>query len=128
MNEDKGVVEVQALNLKHSGLGISSFIIALIIGFFVFVIVMFAGYVEMTTPGGMNESSVAAVLIGLAIIFGLFVSIIGLGLGIGGLFQKNKKKVFPILGIVMNGAIILGVSFLVIIGILSQSAWFSGFI
>lgn len=90
--EDKG----------HSGLGIASFIIS-ILAFFV-VILFFAIDASETTAG--------AGICGAA-----FANLVGIGLGIAGVAQGDRKKVFAILGLVFNVLAILGVVGLMLIGI-----------
>ena len=103
--------------LKHSGLGIASFCISIAAGVFIFFTFIVAGAIGAATPGGMDEESVTAVLVGLALITFLFASLVSLGLGIGGLFQKERKKVFAILGTIFSGAIILVTAALIAIGL-----------
>jgi hypothetical protein len=43
----------------------------------------------------------------LAIIGGPVAHLLGLVLGIAGAFQKQSKKLFPVLGITSNGALLL---------------------
>jgi len=88
---------------KHSGLGISSFVISLVGGFAMFLLFCVAGFMETTTPGGIDESSGVAV-------------VLGLGLAIGALTQKNRKKVFSILGLVFNAVVIVGTTGLIVLG------------
>ena len=40
---------------KHSGIGVASFIISLVMAVAAFGLITFAGVVEATTPGGMEE-------------------------------------------------------------------------
>ena len=47
------------------------------------------------------------------------MSLDGLVLGITGLVQGGRSKVFPVLGLGFNGMIILGVMAIIIIGVLS---------
>ena len=104
------------MELKHSGVGITSFIISLLVAIGAFVLVVVAGIIETTTPGGMDENSVAAVVVGLFIFGCIFLQIVALGLGIGGLIQKYRKKIFAILGTVFSGTTILGIVFLMLVG------------
>ena len=48
--------------LKHSGLGIASFIVSIAAGVCIFFTFVIAGAIEATTPGGMNEESVTATI------------------------------------------------------------------
>ncbi len=101
---------------KHSGLGIASFILSVAIGVFDFVVVALAGMVEASTPGGMDEESVIAILIGIFILGGLAANFAGVGLGIAGLVQRGRKKVFSVLGLSFNAALVFGIIGLMIIG------------
>jgi len=101
---------------KHSGLGVASFILSVAIGVFDFVVVALAGLVEASTPGGMDEESVIAILIGLFILGGLAANLAGMGLGVAGLVQRDRKKVFSVLGLSFNTAIVFGIIGLMILG------------
>jgi hypothetical protein len=79
---------------KHSGLGAASFIISVVVGVVIFLLILVAGVMELTTPGGINEESVGAISVGCSIIACLFVDLVALGLGIGGLFQRERKRIF----------------------------------
>jgi hypothetical protein len=101
--------------LKHSGIGIASFIISLVIGIFFVILFLGAGFIGIASPETMYNESVM-ILIGLFAILGLFVCLTGIGLGIGGLFQKKRKKVFAALGLIFNVLVLFGVIFLIILG------------
>jgi len=104
------------MEYKHSGVGITSFIISLVMAIVAFIIVIIAGVLEASSPGGMDENSVAAAVVGLAIFGCIFVQLVALGLGIGGLIQKYRKKLFAILGTAFSGLTIIGVAFLMLVG------------
>ena len=104
------------MELQHSGVGITSFIISLLVALGAFILVVVAGIIESTTPGGMDENTVAAMVIGLFIFACIFLQIVALGLGIGGLIQRNRKKIFATLGTVFSGMTILGIVFLMLVG------------
>ena len=104
------------MELKHSGVGIAAFIISLVMGFITFIVVVVAGILETSSPGGMDENSVEAAVVGLLIIGCILVQLVALGLGIAGLVQKNRKKLFAILGTVFSGMTLLGVVLLMVIG------------
>lgn len=105
---------------KQSGLGIASFIIALVGGFVMFAVFGIAGYLEHTMEGGMTEESPAAALVGLAMMGDGLLILLGAGLGVAGLFQADRKKLFSILGLMMNGMIILGTAGLMVIGMMAD--------
>ena len=95
------------MELKHSGFGIASFATSILSALSLFVVFGIAGMAEVSTPGGLNENSGQAVMIGMAIIFFLVTSLVAFGLGIGGLFQKERKKVFAILGVTFSSIMTL---------------------
>lgn len=102
--------------LKHSGLGIASFIVSIAAGVCIFFTFVIAGAIEATTPGGMNEESATAIIIGLLLVIFLFATLVSLGLGIGGLVQKERKKIFAILGTIFSATITLGTVALIVLG------------
>ncbi|MBO2680520.1 hypothetical protein I6M56_16940 [Shewanella algae] len=104
------------MQLKHSGLGIASFATSIFSGIALFITFIVAGALEATTPGGLDENSMEAILVGLMIIFMMLVSLVSLGLGIGGLVQKDRQKIFAILGTTFSGLIILGTVGLIALG------------
>jgi hypothetical protein len=101
---------------KHSGLGIASFAVGLLAGLVEFAIMAVAGVIEASTPGGMDESSPEAVLIGMGLFAGLALAMLGVGLGIGGLTQR-RKKVFAVLGVLVSLLVTLAVSGLIVVGL-----------
>jgi len=104
------------VEMKHSRLGIASFIMSIVIGVLVLVTIVTAGVMQVSTPGGMDENAPTTILIGLAILLLLGLDVVAIGLGIAGVFQKDCKKVFAILGLVFSTGIIIGTVALMIIG------------
>jgi hypothetical protein len=102
---------------KHSGFGIASFITSIVSGGLIFLLIVIAGFIEASTPGGMDEESVIAVIIGLFILAFLGAAFLGLGLGIAGLLQMQRKKVFAILGTIFSAAALLGTMFIIALGL-----------
>jgi len=76
---------------KHSGMGIASFIISLVMLFIQILIYNFS-----TTHG--YSDSLAALFFCLSI-----ANLVGVGLGIAGLAQKGRKRIFSGLGTTLNG-------------------------
>ncbi|GAB2888766.1 hypothetical protein GCM10027046_16540 [Uliginosibacterium flavum] len=101
---------------KHSGLGIASFIISLIAGFLLFILFAVAGVMENTSPGGIDEESAGAMIIGLFLILLIMVEAIALGLGIAGIVQKDRKSVFAILGTAFSALAFVGSGLLMLVG------------
>jgi uncharacterized membrane protein len=99
---------------KHSGLGIASFILASI-GFVLVIIaaVLVTGSITEITQtfteeelinGTIDPSQVPPALIAGVVLFFfvIFLNLIGGILGIIGIFIKNRKKLFAILGTIFN--------------------------
>jgi hypothetical protein len=98
--------------MKHSVLGIASLITNLAVIFIsaLFVIVSLLN----DAPAGQIPSSI--------FFFFPFVSLVALGLGIGGLLQKDRKKIFAVLGAVFSCVIIgifIGIASLLFIQLLN---------
>lgn len=106
-----------APRLRHSGIGIASFVISCVSTVLIVALVVVAGVIEVSTPGGMAEDSVVAIVIGLMMFFFVFLALIALGLGIAGLFQAQRRKVFAALGTVLSVATVGGAAALVVIGL-----------
>lgn len=98
-------------DLQHSGPGIASFIISLvtILGYaaiFIFIIMKSASMVNEDS-NILVESSQAIMLIGLTVIILSALNVIGVVVGIIGLSLRKRRKVFGIIGTVINAVIIL---------------------
>ena len=98
----------------HSMQGIASFVTAIVGGLSFLTLGVSLGYMELNTPGGIDETSKAVILMGLGIILALFILLISLGLGIGGLIQKERKKIFSVLGAVFSFFMLLVLSIIII--------------
>lgn len=106
--------------LKHSGLGIAAFVISLVAGIGMFLVFVIAGMMQLRMSGGLSEHKGAVMMVGVVVI-GLFLTnLVGTGLAIGGLCQKERRKIFPILGLVFNSVIVFGVLVLMIVGRMSR--------
>lgn len=101
---------------KHSGLGIASFISSIVAGILIFILIVIAGVMEVSTPGGVDEKSAEAVIVGLFIFAFLFLCLVALGLGIAGLIQKDRKKLFAVLGAIFSTVTLTGTISIILIG------------
>lgn len=104
---------------RHSGIGIASFVIALLCGVASFVTIGIAGVMETSQPGGMDPESPATVLVGLAIIACGMGFALGLVLGIVGLCLPNTNRLFAGLGVGFNVVAMLGLGMLMLIGLVA---------
>jgi hypothetical protein len=105
-----------SVNTRHSGLGIASFVIGCVSAVLILVLLVVAGVLEASTPGGMSDTSPSAIAIGLLLFLFVFLALVGLGLGISGLFQSGRKKVFAVLGTVFGAVTVMGTGAIVAIG------------
>ena len=105
------------MDQKHSGLGIASFITSIASGLPLALIVILAGTIEALTPGGMDSQSPVAMAVGLAMFFFIFIGLVSIGLGIAALIQKDRKKIFAILGTVFSAVVVFGIFGLLLIGL-----------
>lgn len=94
------------VNLKHTKIGIISIIITLII----IVYIVMQSIIDIFISTNVIDSSSTIINY---IILNLFflISSIGFVLGVIGIFQKNSRKAFPIISVIVNG--IISISFII---------------
>src|SRR5207237_120752 len=63
-----------------------------------------------------NTAETMGVMTGLFVCGGALASLVGLGLGMAGVFQEDRNRTFAVIGLILNGLIILGTAALFIIG------------
>lgn len=115
---------------KQSGLGIASFIIALVSVVLIIVsialVASFASDIannelllnDPTAIESMEEEALVPVMLaGLSILASIGVAMIGLILGIISAFSKSRRKVFGVIGIILNGLIVIGAVGIVVVGL-----------
>lgn len=102
--------------LRHSGLGIASFMISIVIIGFLFFLLFLAVIIAVIGPDLADTNSTMISTVGAFLMLSSLASMVGLGFGYAGLKQINRKKVFSILGVVFNLIIIAGMIVLMIIG------------
>ncbi|HDZ21237.1 hypothetical protein LCGC14_0226270 [marine sediment metagenome] len=95
---------------KHSGVGIASFVISLVVP------VAFAGLTVViavvATEAGENVKDKMPILAsaGLGMLLVLLAPLVGLGMGIAGCCQTTRNRIFAVLGTVFNATIVLGIA------------------
>ena len=102
----------------HSRMGIASFVIAILatvvlVALFVVGGVVAASAFQNVDPQALGPESVQSspafaelALIGIGVLGCLVLHVVGLGLGIAGLIQRLRKRLFSVLGTALNGLVI----------------------
>ena len=102
---------------RQSGLGIASFVVAIVGGVTVFVLIVIAGVMAASTSDGMDEESPQAILLGVGLLASVMINVFGILLGVAGLGQSDRVRTFAVLGLVLNLLVILGFVGLVVLGL-----------
>ena len=94
---------------KHSGLGVASFVISVVVGGLDLLLFLLAFVLGAIAPEfmEMEMGSVVLYIITSATLLGLVANVAGLGLGIAGLLARNRKKTFSVLGVILNVLILI---------------------
>ena len=100
---------------KNSGVGIASFVLSILMGIAIFLLLIIAVAMEASAPGSMNTESMGAMVVSLLLWASLLADLVALGLGIVGLCQKGRKKIFACLGTVFSSVTLAGVIVLILI-------------
>ena len=103
--------------MKHSGVGIASFIVSIVGSLLMFLLFVIAGAIQLSTPGGVDENSPAAMVIGLMLFLLMFALLVALGLGIGALCQSDRKRLFGVLGTIFSAVSLLLTLILLAVGL-----------
>jgi hypothetical protein len=103
--------------LRASGMGLASLVLSVVSGVAVIALVIAAGVMANRHGGTLDEKSVEAVTVGLGIMVGIVLNIVGLVLGIVAMLQRDRKKAIAIVGLTLNGVLLLLVVGLIIVGI-----------
>ncbi len=104
---------------KQSGLGIASFVLAMLAGGGILGAILLAGVLAANDPAAVQENQGLIILIGLAVMAMGGLSFIGLALGIAGLFWPERLRLMAILGVLFNFLVITGIGGLMVIGMIA---------
>ena len=89
---------------KHTKLGIASFALSVLTGACSFGLIVIVALARAMHDGDEHSARAAKIILAV-LLFGLFASnLIALGLGIAGLNQPERKKLFALLGTVFASA------------------------
>ncbi len=90
----------------HSGLGVASSVIGLIV-IVLDILILILVLVLASGRAGRREMQTIGAVAGVFNCLGVVACLIGLALGVGGLFQEYRNRTFAVVGAVLNGAVIL---------------------
>lgn len=79
---------------RQLGLDIASFGIAIVTCVSAFALVVIAGVMKVSTPGGIDEKSPQAVIVELGLCAVVAINLLGVGLGVAGLIQAHRLRTF----------------------------------
>ncbi len=102
--------------LKHSGLGITTFVLGLIAPIGLIICIIIAGVAESSTYGGIDSRSTFAIVTGLFMLVFIIMGLVTIGLGIAAFVQKGYKKLLPIIGFTFSTVVLFMAVVLMIIG------------
>jgi hypothetical protein len=119
--DDEDGYDLRQRELPHSGVGIASCVLALLavlIGAFAMALAADVGFddIEAAIDAGEPQAMLAALLV----IGAGFLSLVGVALAIAGLLQRDRNKLFAILGLCLNGLFFLCGFGLMLIGMLTD--------
>ena len=70
--------------------------------------------------GSSDEDDPANVIVGLLALGSIALLLAGVGLGIAGVFQKQRRRLFSVLGMIFNGSLLLAILGLMLIGLMVE--------
>ncbi len=102
----------------YSGLGIASFAVSLIAAVLTLVLVGICAALVYSQPGSLDDDSPLAMLVGMAMLIGIVAELAAAALGIGSLFQRDRRKLYGVLGLICAIATLVGVAALIVCGLM----------
>lgn len=107
--------------IPHSGVGITSLILGVLVILLEFGSIVTAGVIFGDQPPVMGDQPPPeAMIIGLGMCSGVLLAIIGAVLGGVALAQANRKKMFGVIGLAINGLVLLGMCGMMALGMAMQ--------
>ncbi len=104
--------------LKHSGFGIASFVVAVMVGATELLAFGASLFLQEATPGGLRRTSPFAAMLGFFMCSGIVMNIVGIAMAALGSLVKSRKKTSLTLGLVLNVVIIVAMIGLFIVALI----------
>lgn len=112
-----------ALQRRHSVLGIVSLIMAACAAIGLFLLFAFATVAGVLEDSGtvlIADDSPAEIALGLGLFALMGLQLLALGLGVWGLFERERKRVCAIIGVTVSVMSLAGISLMLLIGLLAE--------
>ncbi|KJV37007.1 hypothetical protein [Luteibacter yeojuensis] len=110
-----GIPAQRAASLPQSGLGIASFVVALVSGVAILGAIVLSAL--LVAGGGDNADHLPLFgLIGLVLIFFLLMALVGTVLALVALRRQDRRRTFAAIGLGLNVFILLGTGAMMLIG------------
>lgn len=100
----------------QSRIGVVSLVLAIVSSLASFLIVLIAGVWETSAPGGVDENSLAAGLLGLILLGSLGGNLVSVALGIVGIVQKSRNRICAFIGTSIAAASFLITASIIVAG------------
>ena len=104
---------------NESNIGIASFVTSVVSGLFIFMIFVLATVMQAEGYDMDGDSAIEIVLV-IALYFFIGATLVAHGLGITGLFQKDRNKIYAILGTVFSAILLIATTFIMLLGWVSN--------
>lgn len=92
---------------KHSGVGFASYVTSIVASAGILFFYAVSAYMHVAAGGKVDEGASGEMIVGLCMTLFFVMLLISYILGIAGLFQKNKKKKFALLGTIFSSVVFL---------------------
>ena len=102
---------------RHSGVGIASFVMGLVNVVLFLGMMVFAIALGASSGGHVDEHAASTIMLGLFAILIALICLIGTGLGIAGVVQKIRRRVFGVIGLCLNGGVLLLIILIILVGL-----------
>jgi hypothetical protein len=112
-------MELILTDKKHSGFGITSFVLSIVTLILLFVSLTMASFIELPVPENINAASmpVEAMIAGMVYLLLVVIAFVSLGFGVIGLLNKDRKIVFSVIGLILSTCILIFLITLTVIGL-----------
>jgi hypothetical protein len=105
---------------KHTGFGIASFVVAIVAGLTEFTVCVVGGHIGASNPNGIDRNSPLMFTLALGVCGATVGALTGIGLAAVGVCQTRRNTTFAVLGLILNGLVVLCVLFWMMVGVLTR--------